>query len=180
MAEAEHMVRTTGYLSGIEDIKALPLKVTKKGTPLLLGDVADINLGPQMRRGLSELNGEGEAVGGVIVMRFGENASEVITKVKDKLADLQRGLPDGVEIIATYDRSTLINSAVDNLRQKLAEEFIVVALVCAVFLFHFRSSLVIALSLPSVFLRHLSSCIGKVLMLTSCRWGALPLLLSHG
>lgn len=148
VAEAEHMVRTTGYLSGIEDIKALPLKVTKKGTPLLLGDVADINLGPQMRRGISELNGEGEAVGGVIVMRFGENASEVITKVKDKLADLQRGLPDGVEIIATYDRSTLINSAVDNLWQKLAEEFIVVALVCALFLFHFRSSLVIALSLP--------------------------------
>ncbi|MGL6259336.1 efflux RND transporter permease subunit [Vibrio sp. WXL210] len=147
-AEAEHMVRTTGYLSGVEDIQSLPLKVTEKGTPLLLGDIADINLGPQMRRGISEFNGEGEAVGGVVVMRFGENASEVITKVKDKLEDLQRSLPDGVEIVTTYDRSTLIDAAIDNLWQKLAEEFIVVALVCALFLFHIRSSLVIALSLP--------------------------------
>lgn len=148
VAEAEHMVRTTGYLSGIDDIKALPLKVAKQGTPLLLDDIADINLGPQMRRGISELNGEGEAVGGVIVMRFGENASEVITKVKDKLTDLQRSLPEGVEIVATYDRSTLIDAAVENLWKKLAEEFIVVAIVCALFLFHIRSSMVIALSLP--------------------------------
>lgn len=148
IAEAEHMVRTTGYLSGIEDIKALPLKVTEKGTPLLLGDIADINLGPQMRRGISEFNGEGEAVGGVIVMRFGENASEVITNVKQKLSELQSSLPEGVEIVATYDRSTLINKAVENLWEKLAEEFIVVAIVCALFLFHIRSSLVIALSLP--------------------------------
>ncbi|WP_350007191.1 efflux RND transporter permease subunit (plasmid) [Vibrio metschnikovii] len=148
VAEAEHMVRTTGYLSSIDDIKALPLKVSKKGTPLLLGDVADIDLGPQMRRGISELNGEGEVVGGVIVMRFGENASEVINNVKDKLNELQGSLPDGVEIVATYDRSTLINAAVENLWKKLAEEFIVVAIVCALFLFHIRSSLVIALSLP--------------------------------
>jgi Cu(I)/Ag(I) efflux system membrane protein CusA/SilA len=148
VAEAEHMVRTSGYLTGIEDLKALPLKVTAKGTPLLLGDIADVNLGPQMRRGISELNGEGEAVGGVIVMRFGENASEVISDVKVKLEELQRSLPDGVEIVATYDRSTLIDSAVENLWQKLAEEFLVVAIVCALFLFHIRSSLVIALSLP--------------------------------
>ena len=148
VAEAEHMVRTSGYLSGIDDLKALPLKVTAKGTPLLLGDIADVNLGPQMRRGISELNGEGEAVGGVIVMRFGENASEVIAEVKTKLDELQRSLPDGVEIVATYDRSTLIDSAVENLWQKLAEEFLVVAIVCALFLFHIRSSLVIALSLP--------------------------------
>lgn len=148
VAEAEHMVRTSGYLTGIEDLKALPLKVTAKGTPLLLGDIADVNLGPQMRRGISELNGEGEAVGGVIVMRFGENASEVISEVKVKLEELQRSLPDGVEIVATYDRSTLIDSAVENLWQKLAEEFLVVAIVCALFLFHIRSSLVIALSLP--------------------------------
>ncbi|MGJ7094071.1 efflux RND transporter permease subunit [Vibrio hannami] len=148
VAEAEHMVRTTGYLSGIEDIKALPLKVTEKGTPLLLGDIADINLGPQMRRGISEFNGEGEAVGGVIVMRFGENASEVIANAKQKLSELQSSLPEGVEIVATYDRSTLINKAVENLWEKLAEEFIVVAIVCALFLFHIRSSLVIALSLP--------------------------------
>ncbi|PRQ63939.1 efflux RND transporter permease subunit [Vibrio sp. V01_P9A10T6] len=148
VAEAEHMVRTSGYLTNIDDIKALPLKVTDKGTPLLLGDVADINLGPQMRRGISEFNGEGEAVGGVIVMRFGENASQVIDDVKSKLTDLQRSLPEGVEIVATYDRSTLINQAVENLWHKLAEEFIVVAVVCALFLFHIRSSLVIALSLP--------------------------------
>lgn len=148
VAEAEHMVRTSGYLSGIDDLEALPLKVTAKGTPLLLGDIADVNLGPQMRRGISELNGEGEAVGGVIVMRFGENASEVIAEVKTKLDELQRSLPDGVEIVATYDRSTLIDSAVENLWQKLAEEFLVVAIVCALFLFHIRSSLVIALSLP--------------------------------
>ncbi|MFV0449640.1 MAG: efflux RND transporter permease subunit [Vibrio sp.] len=148
VAEAEHMVRTTGYLTNIEDIQSLPLKVTDKGTPLLLGDIADISLGPQMRRGISELNGEGEAVGGVIVMRFGENASQVIDNVKAKLKELQRGLPDGVEIVPTYDRSTLINAAVENLWKKLAEEFIVVAIVCALFLFHIRSSLVIALSLP--------------------------------
>ncbi|KJF96914.1 efflux RND transporter permease subunit [Photobacterium leiognathi] len=148
VAEAEHMVRTTGYLTNIDDIKSLPLKVTATGTPLLLGDVATINLGPQMRRGISEFNGEGEAVGGVIVMRFSENASAVIDKVKAKLETLQRSLPDGVEIVATYDRSTLIDQAVENLWQKLAEEFIVVAIVCALFLFHIRSSLVIAISLP--------------------------------
>ncbi|MGR5177071.1 efflux RND transporter permease subunit [Vibrio parahaemolyticus] len=148
VGEAEHMVRTTGYLTSIDDIKALPLKVTSKGTPLLLGDIADIDLGPQMRRGISEFNGEGEAVGGVIVMRFGENASQVIEDVKVKLEELQRGLPEGVEIVPTYDRSTLIDAAVENLWKKLAEEFVVVAVVCALFLFHIRSSIVIAISLP--------------------------------
>ncbi|SEG44313.1 efflux RND transporter permease subunit [Vibrio hangzhouensis] len=148
VGEAEHMVRTTGYLTSIDDIKALPLKVTSKGTPLLLGDIADIDLGPQMRRGISEFNGEGEAVGGVIVMRFGENASQVIEDVKVKLEELQRGLPEGVEIVPTYDRSTLIDAAIENLWKKLAEEFVVVAIVCALFLFHIRSSIVIAISLP--------------------------------
>ncbi|MCQ1056617.1 efflux RND transporter permease subunit [Photobacterium sp. ZSDE20] len=148
LAEAEHMVRATGYVTNIDDLKNIPLKVTDKGTPLLLGDIADINLGPQMRRGISELNGEGEAVGGVVVMRFGENAQEVINNVKDKLADLERSLPDGVEIVTTYDRSGLIDSAVKNLYEKLLEEFIVVAIVCALFLFHFRSSLVVIISLP--------------------------------
>ena len=148
VAEAEHMIRATGYLTDVADIESLPLKVTSTGTPLLLGDIADIQIGPQMRRGISEFNGEGEAVGGVVVMRFGENASQVIDNVKAKLAQLQSGLPDGVEITTTYDRSTLINSAVENLWKKLAEEFIVVAIVCALFLFHVRSSLVIALSLP--------------------------------
>ncbi|MGF1724205.1 efflux RND transporter permease subunit [Photobacterium nomapromontoriensis] len=148
MAEAEHMIRATGYISTVDDLKNLPLKVNDKGTPLLLGDIADINLGPQMRRGISEFNGEGEAVGGVVVMRFGENAQSVISEVKDKLAELQRSLPDGVEIVTTYDRSGLIDSAVTNLYKKLAEEFFVVAIVCALFLFHIRSSLVVMISLP--------------------------------
>ncbi|MEZ9592654.1 efflux RND transporter permease subunit [Vibrio breoganii] len=148
VAEAEHMVRSTGYISSIEDIQNLPLKVNSQGTPLLLGDIAKVNLGPQMRRGISEFNGEGEAVGGVVVMRFGENASEVIDRVKQKIESLQSSLPDGVELVPTYDRSTLIDTAVENLWHKLIEEFIVVAVVCALFLFHIRSSLVIALSLP--------------------------------
>ncbi|RQW62627.1 efflux RND transporter permease subunit [Vibrio viridaestus] len=148
VAEAEHMVRTSGYISNIEDLSSVPLKMTKTGTPILLGDVADIQLGPQMRRGISELNGEGETVGGIIVMRFGENASAVIDRVKQKLETLKQSLPEGVEVVPTYDRSTLINHAVENLWHKLAEEFIVVAVICALFLFHIRSSLVIAISLP--------------------------------
>ncbi len=148
IAEAEHMIRNSGYLTKIEDIQALPLTVTAQGSPLLLGDVANIAIGPQMRRGVSELNGEGEAVGGVIVMRFGDNASEVIERVKNRLKALQQSLPTGVEIVSTYDRSTLIDAAINNLWHKLTEEFLVVALVCALFLFHFRSSLVIAISLP--------------------------------
>ncbi len=148
VAEAEHMVQTTGYISSIKDLKSIPLKMTKTGTPVLLGDVADIQLGPQMRRGISELNGEGEVVGGIVVMRFGENASAVIDRVKQKLETLKKSLPEGVEIVPTYDRSTLINHAVENLWHKLGEEFLVVAVVCALFLFHIRSSLVIAISLP--------------------------------
>ncbi|MCA0900099.1 MULTISPECIES: efflux RND transporter permease subunit [Microbulbifer] len=148
MAEAEYMVRASGYIQSVEDLRQLPLLVNNSGTPLLLRDVADVHLGPQMRRGLSELNGEGEAVGGVIVMRFGENARAVIDRVRNRLDELQRSLPEGVEIVPTYDRSELIDSAVENLWHKLLEEFIVVALVCALFLFHLRSSLVIAISLP--------------------------------
>ncbi|WP_372880591.1 efflux RND transporter permease subunit [Psychromonas sp.] len=148
MGEAEYMVRTSGYITSLEDLKAIPLQVNAQGTPLLLGNVASISLGPQMRRGITELNGEGEVVSGIIVMRFGENAQGVIAAVKNKLKALEKALPDGVEIIPTYDRSTLINNAVDNLYHKLLEEFIVVILVCAAFLFHFRSSLVVLLSLP--------------------------------
>ncbi|WP_078083184.1 efflux RND transporter permease subunit [Microbulbifer mangrovi] len=148
MAEAEYMVRASGYIQSVEDLRQLPLLVNAAGTPLLLRDVADVHLGPQMRRGLSELDGEGEAVGGVIVMRFGENARAVIDGVRNRLEELQRSLPEGVEIVPTYDRSELIDSAVENLWHKLLEEFIVVALVCALFLFHLRSSLVIAISLP--------------------------------
>lgn len=148
MAEAEYMVRTTGYLEGIEDLENIPLGVNQNGTPLLLKNVADITIGPQMRRGLAELNGEGEVVGGIVVMRNGENAQQVIEGVKEKLNQLKKGLPAGVEIIPVYDRSTLIERAVDNLSTKLLQEFAVVALVCIVFLFHVRSSLVAIISLP--------------------------------
>ncbi len=148
MAEAEYMVRATGYINDLDDLRLIPLGVNQQGTPILLKDVAEIRLGPQMRRGIAELDGEGEVVGGIIVMRFGENALRTIQGVKEKLADLQNGLPEGVEIVTTYDRSALINRAVDNLSSKLIEEFIVVALVCVVFLFHLRSALVIIISLP--------------------------------
>ena len=148
MAEAEYMVRATGYIKGIKDLENIPLGVNHNGTPLLLKDVADIGLGPQMRRGVAELNGQGETVGGIVVMRFGENAQHVINGVKKKLKQLKKGLPDGVQIVPVYDRSALIERAVDNLSHKLLEEFIVVALVCMVFLFHVRSSLVAIFSLP--------------------------------
>ena len=148
MAEAEYMVRASGYIQGREDLANIPLGINVKGTPLLLKDVADIDVGPQMRRGIAELNGEGEAVGGIVVMRFGENAQKTIDGVKAKLETLKAGLPEGVEIVTVYDRSGLIERAVDNLWHKLLEEFIVVALVCVVFLFHIRSSLVAIVSLP--------------------------------
>ncbi|KEA63746.1 Cobalt-zinc-cadmium resistance protein CzcA [Marinobacterium lacunae] len=148
MAEAEYMVRATGYIKGVKDLENIPLGVNQNGTPLLLKDVADIGTGPQMRRGIAELNGEGEVVGGVVVMRFGENAQKTIDGVKAKLETLKAGLPDGVEVVAVYDRSGLIGRAVENLWHKLLEEFIVVALVCMLFLFHIRSSLVAIISLP--------------------------------
>ncbi|MFT7007518.1 MAG: Cu(I)/Ag(I) efflux system membrane protein CusA/SilA [Colwellia sp.] len=148
MAEAEYMVRATGYIKNSEDLENIPLGVNKNGTPLLLKDVADIVIGPQMRRGIAELNGEGETVGGIVVMRFGENAQQVIIKVKERLEQLKQGLPAGVEIITVYDRSALIERAVNNLSYKLLEEFGVVALVCVLFLFHVRSSLVAIISLP--------------------------------
>ncbi|PKG81435.1 CusA/CzcA family heavy metal efflux RND transporter [Colwellia sp. 75C3] len=148
MAEAEYMVRATGYIKSVEDLENIPLGVNENGTPLLLKDVAEIGTGPQMRRGIAELNGEGEAVGGIVVMRFGENAQEVIKGVKAKLEQLKKGLPDGVEIVTVYDRSSLIERAVKNLAMKLLEEFAVVALVCVIFLFHLRSSLVVIISIP--------------------------------
>ena len=148
MGEAEYMVRASGYIQSIEDIEQIPLGVNAEGTPLMVSDVAEVRLGPQMRRGIAELNGEGEVVGGVVVMRWGENALATIEGVKARLAELERSLPDGVEVVPTYDRSDLIHRAVDTLQAKLIEEFIVVALVCAVFLFHLRSSAVVILSLP--------------------------------
>lgn len=148
MAEAEYMVRIHGYLKSIDDINNIPLGVNAQGTSLLLKDVASIRVGPQMRRGIAELDGEGEVVGGIVVMRYGENAQATIDHVKKKLEHLEASLPDGVEIVVTYDRSNLIQNAIDNLMSKLIEEFIVVSLICLVFLFHFRSSLVILISLP--------------------------------
>ncbi len=148
MSEAEYMVRATGYIDDLDDLRHVPLGVNAQGTPILLKDVAQIRLGPQLRRGVAELDGEGEVVGGIIVMRFGENALTTINNAKAKLEELSRSLPAGVEIIETYDRSALIKRAVSNLNGKLLEEFIVVALVCALFLFHLRSALVIILSLP--------------------------------
>jgi Cu(I)/Ag(I) efflux system membrane protein CusA/SilA len=148
MAEAEYMVRVTGYLRGREDLLDVPLGVTSNGTPLRLKDVADVVVGPQMRRGLADLDGEGEVVGGIVVMRFGENAQRTIAAVKTRLAQLQKSLPEGVEIITVYDRSALVERAVRNLWQKLGEELLLVALVCVIFLFHVRSSLVAVISLP--------------------------------
>ncbi|MCW8091138.1 efflux RND transporter permease subunit [Alteromonas sp. ASW11-130] len=148
MAEAEYMVTASGYIKSIADIESIPLGINNQGTPLSIGDIADVSVGPQMRRGVAELNGEGETVGGIVVMRFGENAQDTIDGVKAKLKQLEKGLPPGVEIVTVYDRSGLIGDAVDNLWSKLAEEFLVVMVVCVVFLFHVRSSLVAVISLP--------------------------------
>ena len=147
IAETEYMVRASGYLETLADFRAIPLKLAG-ATPVTLGDVATIRTGPEMRRGIGELDGEGEAVGGVVVLRSDQNARVTIAAVKEKLETLKAGLPPGVEIITTYDRSALIDRAIDNLSHKLVEEFIVVALVCALFLWHLRSSLVAIISLP--------------------------------
>ena len=148
MSEAEYMVRASGYIQGVDDLRTIPLGLDMNGTPLLLKDVADIELGPQMRRGIAELNGEGEVVGGIVVMRFGENAQKTIDGVKAKLEKLKAGLPEGVEIVTVYDRSRLISSAIDSLWKSLIEELAIVALICVIFLFHVRSSLVAVVSLP--------------------------------
>lgn len=148
MGEAEYMVRAKGYIKGLEQLEKIPLGLSPSGTPLQLSDVAEIRVGPQMRRGVAELDGEGEVVGAIVVMRAGENALTTINGVKQRLEELQGSLPEGVEVVTTYDRSKLIRRSVVNLRNTLIEEFIVVALVCALFLFHLRSSLVVILSLP--------------------------------
>jgi len=148
LGEAEYMVRASGYLKSLDDFRMISIGLGQNGTPILLGDVAFVQRGPEIRRGISELNGEGEVVGGVIVMRSGKNALETIDAVKQKLESLKSGLPKGVEIVPVYDRSDLILRAVDNLQRKLIEEFIVVALICAVFLFHLRSAFVAIVCLP--------------------------------
>lgn len=147
MAETEYMVRSRGFLKSLDDFRAIPLAVSG-ATPVMLRDVATIQIGPEMRRGIAELDGQGEVTGGVVVMRSGKNARTTIEAVKAKLATLTSSLPKGVEVVETYDRSKLIDRAIDNLRVKLIEEFIVVALVCAVFLFHLRSALVAVVTLP--------------------------------
>ncbi len=148
LAETEFMVRASGYLQTLRDFRTVPLRLDDRGVPVTLGDVAHVQLGPEMRRGIAELDGEGEVVGGVVILRSGKNARETISAVQTKLEELKASLPAGVEVVTTYDRSKLIDSAVDNLSHKLIEEFVVVALVCAVFLWHLRSSLVAIVSLP--------------------------------
>ena len=155
MAEAEYIISTTGYIENITDIESIPLGMAantnsgvNQGTPILIKDIAKVQIGPQMRRGVADLNGEGEAVGGIAIMRFGENAQDTINGVKAKLEALKKGLPKGVQVTTVYDRSALIERSVNNLSKKLLMEFAVVALICMVFLFHLRSSLVAIISLP--------------------------------
>ena len=148
LGEAEYMVRASGYLKSLDDFRRIPVFTSEAGVPVRLADVARVQVGPETRRGIAELNGEGETVGGIIVMRSGKNALETIDAVKAKLASLAAGLPEGVAIVPVYDRSTLIRNAVENLAQKLVEEFAVVALVCLAFLFHLRSAFVAIVSLP--------------------------------
>ncbi|STE87742.1 cation efflux system protein [Escherichia coli] len=144
------MVRASGYLQTLDDFNHIVLKASDKmAWPVYLRDVAKVQIGPEMRRGIAELNGEGEVAGGVVILRSGKNAREVIAAVKDKLETLKSSLPEGVEIVTTYDRSQLIDRAIDNLSGKLLEEFIVVAVVCALFLWHVRSALVAIISLAA-------------------------------
>ncbi|MHB8354600.1 MAG: efflux RND transporter permease subunit, partial [Burkholderiales bacterium] len=146
--EAEYMVRATGYLKTLEDFRNIPVATPKVGVPVRLGDLARIQLGPEMRRGIAELDGQGEVAGGVIILRSGKNAREAIAAVRTKLEILGKSLPPGVEIVITYDRGEVIDRAIDNLNHKLIEEFIVVAAVCGLFLWHLRSALVAIISLP--------------------------------
>ena len=148
MAEAEYMIRASGYIEGLDDLRQIPVGVTSTGTPILLDHVADIRIGPQMRRGIADLNGEGEVVGAVVIMRWGENALATIEAVKERLDQLRSSLPEGVEIVTTYDRSGLILRAIENLTSKLVLEFLVVTLVTGIFLFHVRSAFVAIFSLP--------------------------------
>jgi Cu(I)/Ag(I) efflux system membrane protein CusA/SilA len=148
MAETEFMVRGLGYIESVQDLENIALGVDERGTPILLKNVANVKIGPELRRGIADLNGVGEVVGGIIVMRYGENALEVIENVKKRIDELEAGLPEGVRIRPVYDRSSLIMRAVDNLKRTLTEEMIVVGLVCVIFLLHLRSAFVIIFTLP--------------------------------
>jgi len=147
LAEVEYMVRASGYLKTLDDFRAIPLSA-KAGIPVRLGDVATVQVGPEMRRGIAELDGEGEVAGGIVILRSGKNAQATIEAVKTRLAELKGSLPQGVEIVTTYDRSSLIERAIENLSYKLLEEFLVVAAVCVIFLWHLRSALVAIIALP--------------------------------
>ncbi|MCZ6515133.1 MAG: CusA/CzcA family heavy metal efflux RND transporter, partial [Acidobacteria bacterium] len=151
----EYMVRGLGYIRSVADIENIPLGVNSRGTPVYVRDVARVHLGPDIRRGMAELNGEGEVVGGIVVVRFGENTLEVINRVKEKIEEVRGSLPEGVEIVPVYDRSDLIYRSVRNLEEKLLEESLIVSLVCIIFLFHFRSALVAILVLPIAILMSL-------------------------
>ena len=148
MGETEFMVRGLGYIKSLEDLEQIAVGVDRVGTPVLLKNIAHVQLGPELRRGILDWKGEGEAVGGIVVMRYGENALEVIKKVKEKLKSLEKGLPHGVEILEGYDRSGLIERAVETLTRKLIEEMTVVAIICIIFLLHFRSAFVAIFTLP--------------------------------
>lgn len=148
IAEREFMVRGLGYIESLKDLETIPVGVTENGTPLLLRDIANVHLGPELRRGAADLNGEGEVAGGVVIMRYGENALATIRGVREKLAELETGLPPGVEVVVTYDRGDLIERAIANLRDSLVQEFIIVSLICGIFLLHLRSALVVIISLP--------------------------------
>ncbi|MTD25530.1 CusA/CzcA family heavy metal efflux RND transporter [Erwinia sorbitola] len=158
IAEAEYMVRASGYLASLDDFNNIVVKASEKNIPVYLRDVARVQIGPEMRRGIAELDGEGEVAGGVVILRSGKNARQVISAVKEKLEALKGSLPPGVEVVTTYDRSQLIDRAIDNLSYKLLEEFLVVAVVCALFLWHLRSALVAIISLP------LGLCIAFIIM----------------
>jgi len=170
MAETEYMVRGLGYIKSLEDVEDIAVG-TDKGTPIRIKDVAEVRLGPDMRRGLAEANGKGEVVGGIVVMRFGENARAVIDRVKVKLEELKAGLPEGVQLVTAYDRSGLIERCVDTLKEALTEELIIVSLMCVLFLYHFRSAIVVIISLPlgiliSFILQHQLNITANILSLS--------------
>ena len=174
LAETEFMVRGLGYIQSIDDIEGIPVGVDANGTPIHVRDIGTVQIGPELRRGLAEWNGEGETVGGIVIMRYGENALAVIERVKERLEELRAGLPEGVTIHTAYDRSGLILRAVDHLSWKLVEEGIVVALVCVMFLLHVRSALVAVFTLPVGIRSPFSSCIFRGSMPISCLWVGSP------
>ncbi|MEE9170278.1 MAG: efflux RND transporter permease subunit, partial [bacterium] len=148
MASTEFMLRGRGYVTSVEDLENIAVGVDGKGSPILIRNVANVHLGPEMRRGIAELDGKGEVVGGIVVMRYGENALKVIERVKEKIEEIRPSLPPGMQIVTAYDRSDLIHRAIDTLKEKLIEESLIVSLVTILFLFHFRSALVAIITLP--------------------------------